>query len=85
MEGTNQVVPKLTAQGDMERTPPDPEDGELPEPVRPPSGPASIPFTPPHHVTDTRLVEEPELSRWTPGETPIEHGVVDWGMAMKFS
>ena len=49
VEGANQVMevmPKLTAQDDMERMPPDPEDGELPEPVRPPSGPASIPFTP---------------------------------------
>ena len=55
----------------------------LPEPVRPPSGPALSPFPLPHYGTDTRLVEESELSRWTPGETPIEPGTVDCRMVMK--
>ena len=59
------------------RTPPDPEDDALPEPVRPTSGPALSPFPLSHYGTDTRLVEESELSRWTPGETLIEPGAVD--------
>ena len=58
------------------------EDGGLPEPVRPPSGPAWSPLPPPHQGTDSRLVGDPELSRWTPGETPIEPGEIDWGTAM---
>ena len=53
-----EVAPKLTAQNDMERMPPDPEDDVLPEPVRPPSGPASSLFPLPHYGTDIRLVEE---------------------------
>ena len=48
-----EVASKLTAQDDMERTPPNPEADELPEPVRLPSGPASSLFPLPLHGTDT--------------------------------
>ena len=81
MDGTHQItelVPKLTAQGDIDRIPPDKEDGLLPKPVRSPSGPARGLLPPPQ--ADTRLEGGPELSGRTPGETPFEPGVANWGI-----
>ena len=53
----------------MERVPPDPEDGMLPEPVRPPSSPAWSIFT--LSLIDDWLEGDPVLSGWEPGEAPL--------------
>ena len=76
VDGANQVtevVPKLTPQGDMERIPPDPEYGGLPEPVRPPSGLAWCPLPPPHQVTELQNVDLPMMVKGyrTSRQTPV--------------
>ena len=65
VDGTYPGMPGLTKQGNMERMPPEQEDGEGPQ--RPTSCPTLCPSVLLYHDEGIRLEGDPELSVWTQG------------------